>query len=51
MDKVLCTMIFVYLLLKKKKQKRGAALNIASYTKNDKQEQVCKAQQELLAVF
>lgn len=38
MDKVLCTMIFVYLLFKKKKKKHkeGAALNIASYMKNDK---------------
>lgn len=39
MDKVLCTMIFVYLLLKKIKK-----TSIASYRENDKQKQFCKTQ-------
>lgn len=41
MDKVLCTMIFVYMLLRKKKEKK---ISIASYRENDKQNQFCKTQ-------
>lgn len=38
MDKVLCTVILVYLLLKKK----GGGTSSASFWEKDKQEQVCK---------